>query len=502
VLTGARDRWFHSVAVGWPGRRRSPELATILADPRSYERQLDRLLDRHAFGRGIHELREGEVSLASVAARRSEVARLIARTVAAGDYAPAPAVIRTIRVGGKRRVVVVLGLVDLLVHGVVSDALQAAIEPTLSPRLLSYRTGVPWWRGAQQFSGWIRRQREGFSARRQWPGLYVIRRDVSAYTDTIPVDDVSPLWPMIEAAFAGGGSISPDVAAVVRSVVRPAIVGPDGAAAIRDRGVPTGQPISCVLFNLYLRDVDHRLASLPGGFYARYSDDVVFAHPDPVVVQQATATLAQDVVALRLSLNAAKSRDYFLTRAGHASREWPSAQGTQVVPLLGLQVGADGTVGLEPAKARELVRDVRRRAWVAAAAGVDADESAWLACAVVRRALDPGDTQAAARAATLLRHVATDRRQLDELDYRIAREVAGVLVGDRTVRAFRSLPPSLLRSRYGLPSLVDARNGPRRRDAVGRRGRHRVAPVERGTTTSPAVSRRPAQAAPVSTDSA
>ena len=337
----------------------------------------------------------------------------------------------------------------------------------------------------------------------------MIRRDISAYTDSIPVDDVSPLWPMIDSAFAGGGSMSTDVAAVVRSVVRPAIVGPDGAAATRDRGVPTGQPVSCVLFNLYLRDVDHRLASIPGGFYARYSDDVVFAHPDPVVVQQAAATLELDVVALRLSLNEAKSRDYFLTRAGHASREWPAAQGTQFVPLLGLQVGADGTVGLEPAKARELVRDVRRRAWVAAAAGLDTDESARLACAVVRRALDPGDTQAAARAAALLRHVVTDRRQLSELDYRIAREVAGLLVGDRTVRALRSLPPGLLRSRYGLPSLVEARNGPRRGDAAGRRGdaagrrgRHRVAPAGRGTATSPVMSRRPTQAVTVPTDPA
>ena len=432
----------------------------VLADPRSYERQMDRLLDRHAMGRGMHELRQGEVSLASAAARQRDVARLIARTVASGDYEPGPAELRTIRVGGKRRIVFALGLVDLLVHGVVSDALEAAIEPTLSPRLLSYRTGIPWWRGAQDMARWIRGRDRGRDAEgRRRDGLYVLRRDVRSYTDTIPVRDGSALWPMIEHALAPDGPMTAAAWEVVRAVVRPAIVGQGDGDPPRERGVPTGQPISCVLFNLYLRDVDHELAGVPGSFYARYSDDVVFAHPDPQVAQAAAAILEERLVALDLALNEDKSRDLYLTRAGHASKAWPGAKGAQNVPLLGLQVGADGTVGLEPSKAREVVRDVRRRAWAALAASNGPDEAARLASAVVRRALDPGDMQSAARAAPLLRHVVTDRRQLGELDRRIAAEVAGVLVGNRTVRAFRALPPAVLREEYGLPSLVALRNG-------------------------------------------
>jgi len=114
-----RPRRFASaitLAQSWsrPGVASRRNLEDLLADPRSYERQLDRLLDRHAFGRGMHDVREGEVSLASVAVRRGEVARLIARTVASGGYVPAPALLRTIRAGGKRRAVLALGLVDLL----------------------------------------------------------------------------------------------------------------------------------------------------------------------------------------------------------------------------------------------------------------------------------------------------------------------------------------------------------------------------------------------------
>ncbi len=235
------DRLARSGLTGWAGRqtRASGTIETVLADPRSYERQIDRLLDRHAMGRGMHELREGEVSLTSVAARHRDVARLIARTVAAGGYEPDPAEIRTIRVGGKRRVVFALGLVDVLVHRVVSDALETAIEPTLSPRLLSYRPGIPWWRGAQELAAWIRgHEGRRDSSGRLRGGLFVLRRDIRSYTDTIPVDDGSAVWAMVEHALSPSEPMAPWAWSVIRSVIRPAVLGPGGRPLVRDRGAP------------------------------------------------------------------------------------------------------------------------------------------------------------------------------------------------------------------------------------------------------------------------
>jgi hypothetical protein len=77
---------------------------------------------------------------------------------------------------------------------------------------------------------------------------------------------------------------------------------------------------------------------------------------------------------------------------------------------------------------------------------------------VVRGALDPSDTHRSLKAAPLLRAVVTDRRQLAELDHRIAREVAAALTGDRSIRALRDLPPAAVRRRAAVPSLVAARN--------------------------------------------
>jgi hypothetical protein len=50
------------------------------------------------------------------------------------------------------------------------------------------------------------------------------------------------------------------------------------------KGVPQGSAISALLSNLYMMDVDKRLASLAetkGGLYRRYSDDIlIVCHPD------------------------------------------------------------------------------------------------------------------------------------------------------------------------------------------------------------------------------
>ena len=49
-----------------------------LADPRRYERQIDRLHERYLFTRHLYELRQDDVSLASVVMNRRKVARVLA----------------------------------------------------------------------------------------------------------------------------------------------------------------------------------------------------------------------------------------------------------------------------------------------------------------------------------------------------------------------------------------------------------------------------------------
>ena len=60
--------------------------------------------------------------------------------------------------------------------------------------------------------------------------------------------------------------------------------------------------------------------------------------------------------------------------------------------------------------------------------------------------------------ASLLRCAVTDREQLAQLDYRLARLVVRVVTGDPRVRAFRRVPYRTVREDWGLRSLLHVRN--------------------------------------------
>ena len=79
-------------------------------------------------------------------------------------------------------------------------------------------------------------------------------------------------------------------------------------------------------------------------------------------------------------------------------------------------------------------------------------------CEVVNSALDPRSALTQSRSAIALRRIVTDRRQLEQLDYSIARLVLKAVTGRRDARAFREIPYEKLRHDWGLISLVAARN--------------------------------------------
>jgi hypothetical protein len=285
----------------------------------------------------------------------------------------------------------------------------------------------------------------------------VLRRDVQAYTDSIPVGDDSPLWPLLERSFPRCSATDWEL---VRSVIRPEIALDDGTRTRRERGVPTGQPISCVLFNLYLADFDRRFDSITGGFYARYCDDLLFAHPDFAVAMEADTTIDALLAERRLSINPLKSRTLYLTGAGRASTSWPDARGTTSVPFLGCSVSARGTVALGRSKRRRFLNELEKRLQRTARAVSPAaiDEVGPVLCAVVNRALQSRAEFSQARSAALLRRAVTDRRDLRQLDYLIARLVVHAATGEPGVRGFRRVPYRKLREDWGLLSLERVRN--------------------------------------------
>lgn len=429
-----------------------PEVATMLGDRRRYERQIERLHQRHLMTSGMYALEQDGVPLASIVLNRASVARRLARDVTRGDYRLEPGELRVIKARNKLREVFSCRLTDLIVHGVVAGIVEEAVAPTLSPRVFSYRKGISWMSPISQFAAWIR------EARRAQPDplqrdIYVLRGDVDSYTDSIPLGAASPLWPMLQNRF--GGALHPLIGDVIRPEIRM-----NGAVACRVTGLPMGQPIAPVIANLYLGELDDALSRIPGGWYARYGDDFLFAHPRADVARAAVATVDSVLGRLSLTINDRKRQICYLTPAGRPSPEWPEARGMPAVSFLGTRIHANGTVALDKAKVRGLLRDIDRRTattvrTLRVAGHTDIGPEV---CAVVNKALHPRSALTEQRSAALLNHVVTDRDQLEQLDYRIALITASALTGRRGARAFRAVPYRTLREDWGLVSLVTARN--------------------------------------------
>jgi reverse transcriptase-like protein len=431
------------------------DLHALLSDRRRYERQIERLHQRYLLTSRLYELRQSNVSLASIVMNRGKVARLLAREVGEGRYELEPGELRTIRARHKLREVFACRLTDLIVHGVVANIVQEAVDPRLSNRVFSYRKGLSWLTPVAELGAFIREERRKHADPRD-RGVYVLRRDVDSYTDSIPLASDSPLWSMLEAELG-------PLPELFQQVVRVEMTVPDGGVVCRVKGLPMGQPISSIVANLYLSDMDDALEALPG-FYARYGDDFLFAHPDPAVAREAEAMIDETLESLRLTVNEKKRRTLYLTPPGRPSDAWPEARGTSAVPFLGTRIAADGTIGLDESKIRLLLRELDRRATstVRTMRGASRDQTGRAVCEVVNRALDPRSALTQSRSAIALRRVVTDRRQLEQVDYLIARVVLKAVARRSGARAFREIPYAKLRHDWGLISLVAARNGRRR----------------------------------------
>jgi hypothetical protein len=425
-----------------------PFLLGALRDPGRYGARLRKLRAR---GRGgEHALARDGVTMDGLYLDARGAARSIAAEVTAGSYAVRPARIRRALLD-KPRDLFVLDATDLVVHGAVAEVLTEAMEPHLSPCVHSYRRGRSPAGALRAFGAYLRAHRR----ERQDPrerGLYVLRADVKSYGESIPLGASSSLWERLQEVL-GPVDRDRELWALLGSVVRPEVMGEAGPWQ-PIVGVPTGSPVATALANLYLMPLDRALEAVPGGFYARFGDDLLFAHPDLEVARQAVATTHEVLTNLQLGLNADKEWFVFFNGAGR-----PSAQGdvtgTTAIRYVGARVGFDGTVGLSKDKAVHLLRDLRARLERTAALLGDAplEDRARALCATANASLDP-ESPLCSRYAPLVAHAVDDRRQLRQLDYWIARAVASALTGRTDVRALRQAPYHALRKRWGLGSLV------------------------------------------------
>lgn len=437
------------------------KIGKLLCDPARYEEQIHRLHQKYLQSNRLYKSGPDGVSFASICFDSRNFAKMLARTVATGKYRAHPARTRVVTINNKSRKLYEFHLNDVIVHAVIASVLNEAMAPLLSPHLYSYRKGVCWSDALADFAAYVRKHRKACKDPKQ-RGLFVIRRDVTKYTDSIPVDANSSLWPILREAMAAKTPLprrDRKFWEVVENVIRPEVVSEEGLLYSNITGVPTGSPISTTLFNLYLTSMDRALIAIPGAFYARYSDDFLFAHSDPSAVRKADQIIDHYLGSQRLRSHKTKDDNLYFNGAGKSSDAWPDARGTSTISFLGCKVSFEGTVSLEGRKIKLLYRDISRRArrTMKAVGEARPEEAGPIVCAAINDSLNPR-SPCHQQSSQALQSAVTDRGQLKDIDYNIARIVAQTLSGIGGVRAFRKIRYRTLRQHWGLNSLLHLRN--------------------------------------------
>jgi hypothetical protein len=400
-----------------------------------------------------HRVFAGDLSPRDVLRDEGRFAAELSRALSRFDYRPDPAERVTAFIEKKPRLLYRSTFLDAVVDKLLAWWLAELTGEALSSRVFSYRKGHSAARAIGELSAFLR----DHHARHPDPktrGVYVLRRDIASYGDTMPVRAGGPLDAMLETRLAARLPTK-DVRlalALFRSFIAREAHDGEGTVAL-DLGTATGSALQPVLNNLYLGALDSAMEAYEG-FYVRFGDDVLFASESLEVAKRARDDSTRIVRALELSWKSPKSLDLWLNGAGrnHATHE--DFRGAQSVEWLGSDVLFAGTRAIRKDKWRALVRELmgrlERTSRLLDAHDVDARARALVA--VASAAFDHRSRAGVAMSADLLLSVSS-REQLGRLDRLVELRIAELATRSRGVKAFRDVSRKALRE-MGYVSLV------------------------------------------------
>jgi RNA-directed DNA polymerase len=233
---------------------------------------------------------DGETFESIEARGRGELLAELATELRTGVYHPRPYRRREIpKEGGKVRVISIPAIRDRVVQG----ALRLILEPIFEADFSDSSYGARPRRSAHEA---IEKVRMGLRQHRH----RVVDVDLSRYFDTIRHNRI-----LTKVARRVADA---EVLAMMKQFLK----------SVGDRGVPQGSPLSPLLANLALNDLDHAL-DRGGGFitYARYLDDMVVLAPDSERgrkwADRALDRIRREADSIGVSLNAEKTRMVTIT---------------------------------------------------------------------------------------------------------------------------------------------------------------------------------------------
>ena len=228
---------------------------------------------------------------------------------------------------------------DRVILSRMTAYVRDVLEPHLSEHCYSFRrdSTVTYQLAVRRLQEWRRAHADG--------SMFVAECDIKKFFDNIAHDVVRRRWREV-----GFDPVSEKVLEAYLAVY--------SSSEVERRGLPQGGSFSTVLANLVLAAADDAVRKVDDGelFYARYCDDVLFAHSDMSVCNDAMSKYAAALEALSLPMHPVKpftykpadgkATAYYSIKSKGPFRWAPSLAGEELcapwVSFLGSQVRYDG----------------------------------------------------------------------------------------------------------------------------------------------------------------
>jgi len=427
-----------------------------LHDPARYEVQIQRMVNKMKSTRGVgalFETKQANIPLFSFGYDRERLSRLLAESVRKESYLLSPPEKCVIHIKEKKkdRIVYKFQPMDKIVIGVLAAFLTEALRPFLSDNVYSYRKGIGPKDEIIALSRFIKKQRR----LKKNDSFFLFVTDIQSYSDEINVADRSYFWEILEHYF-DELDLQPTEYHwyLIRESIRPIYLNHEGSYQCNNRGLPTGSPITPVLYNFYTSKADQYLERIPNLFYGRYGDDIIIAHHNEEYVLHAVRVLSEELRRLDLQMSPKKTNYFYFSPAGKPNEGAELWNGVNQVDLLGFSVNTEGGYAFSAKRQKKLIQKIRARVKnTVKILQFDSHENKGAClCRVINEFML--DLSSMNNIVISALRSCNDLKTLKRLDYQIALAVAEGVSGKNGVKAFRQFPYRKIRKEWGLKSLV------------------------------------------------